>query len=104
MHLNNNTNAMCKIMNNRPVRQGLLYQVQVRQDLWYQIQNSHIKILNKTINQIVKASEKACQNHLQHLIMLTPDSHLQVNVSTNVVNAVHGDKELSSKVETVLRQ
>ena len=39
---------------------------------------------SKTINQIVKTPEKACKNHLVF------------------VNAVHGDKELSSQLQTVL--
>ena len=57
-----------------------------------------------TVNQMVRASEKACQNQLQHLLVIrTPDGRLQFNGSTNFVNAVEADMEMSPRLQALLK-
>ena len=59
---------------------------------------------SKTIDRFVKASEKASDDQLQHLIiLLTPDGRLQVNGSSNFVEAVEDNKELFDRLKAVLK-
>ena len=56
------------------------------------------------INQIIRASEKASKNQLQHLLVfLTPDGRLQLNGATNFGNGVGGHGELLPLLQTVLK-
>ena len=57
----------------------------------------------KTIGKLVKASDKACQDQLQHLIIvLTEDGRIQINGSSNFVQAMNDNQELYRQLQTVL--
>ena len=56
-----------------------------------------------SLDQLVKASVRAAQGQLQHiLVVLTPDGRIRLNGTDNLVNALHQDRELLERVDNFI--
>ena len=57
----------------------------------------------KSLDQLVKASVRAAQGQLQHiLVVLTPDGRIRLNGTDNLVNALNQDRELLERVDNFI--
>jgi len=57
----------------------------------------------KTLVNLVKASDKAVKGRLQHVIaIVTPDGRIQLNGSANMVQAVNGNTALLNQLQDVM--